>query len=40
VDVIAERFEAGDSMSDLAIDYGLPMEAVEEAIRCEMKPAA
>ena len=40
VDVIAERFEAGDSVADLAMDYELEPDAIEEAIRCELKPAA
>jgi uncharacterized protein (DUF433 family) len=29
------RFRAGDSPSHLALDYGLPMVAIEEALRCE-----
>jgi len=29
------RFRAGDSPHHLAADYGLPLEAIEEAIRCE-----
>jgi uncharacterized protein (DUF433 family) len=32
---IWSRFCAGDSPSHLAEDYGLPPEAIEEAIRCE-----
>jgi uncharacterized protein (DUF433 family) len=32
---IWSRFRAGDSPSHLAADYGLPPEAIEEAIRCE-----
>jgi uncharacterized protein (DUF433 family) len=32
---IWDRFRAGDSPSRLASDYGLPMKAIEEAIRCE-----
>ena len=32
---IWSRFCAGDSPSHLAEDYGLPAEAIEEAIRCE-----
>ncbi len=32
---IWSRFRAGDSPSHLAEDYGLPPEAIEEAIRCE-----
>jgi uncharacterized protein (DUF433 family) len=33
--VIWERFRAGDSYAELAEDYRLDMEAIEEAIRCE-----
>ena len=32
---IWNRFVAGDSPADLAEDYGLAPEAIEEAIRCE-----
>jgi uncharacterized protein (DUF433 family) len=32
---IWNRFRAGDSPSELSRDYGLPPEAIEEAIRCE-----
>lgn len=32
---IWSRFEAGDSPAHLAEDYGLPVEGIEEAIRCE-----
>jgi len=32
---IWDRFRAGDSLSHLAADYNLPMEAIDEAIRCE-----
>lgn len=34
-DVVAERFYAGDSWDDLARDYGLTPQQVEEAIRYE-----
>jgi uncharacterized protein (DUF433 family) len=32
---IWNRFLAGDSPGELARDYGLALEAIEEAIRCE-----
>ena len=32
---IWSRFRAGDSQAHLAADYGLALEAIEEAIRCE-----
>lgn len=33
---IAERFDAGESIKDLAADFGRPREEIEEAIRCEL----
>jgi uncharacterized protein (DUF433 family) len=33
---IAERFDAGDSIEELAADYGRSREEIEEAIRCEL----
>lgn len=33
--VLADRFKAGDTLIELAKDYGTPPEAIEEAIRCE-----
>lgn len=33
--VLADRFKAGDTLTDLAQDYGASPEAIEEAIRCE-----
>ena len=32
---IWSRFRAGDSQGDLARDYGITLEAIEEALRCE-----
>ena len=37
--IIAERFEAGEQIEELAKDYGVPPEAVENAIRCERRAA-
>lgn len=37
--VLAERYKAGDSMEDLAEDYGRPKKEIEEAIRYELKAA-
>jgi uncharacterized protein (DUF433 family) len=33
---IAERFDAGESIEELATDYGRSHEEIEEAIRCEL----
>ena len=38
-DVLAERFEAGDSIEELAYDYELDRNKIEEAIRYEMLAA-
>jgi uncharacterized protein (DUF433 family) len=34
--VLADRFKAGDSLQNLAGDYGASTEEIEEAIRCEL----
>lgn len=34
--ILADRFKAGDTLQDLAGDYGTPAQAIEEAIRCEL----
>ena len=33
---VAERFRAGDSLDQLAEEYGRPPQEIEEAIRCEL----
>jgi len=33
---VAERYKAGESISDLVRDYERPQEEIEEAIRCEL----
>ena len=38
--VIAERFEAGESIEELADDYGRQPCEIEEAIRCELQVEA
>lgn len=35
--VLADRFKAGDHLSELAEDYEVSTEAIEEAIRCELR---
>ena len=39
-ELIAERYKAGESISDLAKDYERTEEDIEEAIRCELPAAA
>lgn len=34
--VLADRFKAGDGLRDLAEDYDVSSETIEEAIRCEL----
>ena len=38
--VIESRFQAGDSISEMAEDYGLRVEDIEEALRFEQRKAA
>lgn len=40
VEVVAERFDAGESIADLVEDYGCTAQDIEEAVRCELKIAA
>jgi len=35
-DVVAGRFNAGESIQDLARDYGRAADLIEEAVRCEL----
>ncbi len=39
-DIIAERYKAGESIDELAHDYGCERGHVEEAVRCELDLAA
>lgn len=39
-EVLAERFLAGEMVEELAHDYSAPPEAIENAIRCELRRAA
>lgn len=38
--VVAERYKAGESIDDLARDYGRERLEIEEALRCELDAAA
>ncbi len=38
--VIAERYMAGESIAELAKDYGRELTEIEEAVRCELREAA
>jgi uncharacterized protein (DUF433 family) len=38
--VVAERFRAGESAPDLARDYDVEVEQIEDAVRCEYQAAA
>ena len=38
--IIAERYKAGESVTQLARDYGREESEIEEALRCEIKLAA
>jgi uncharacterized protein (DUF433 family) len=39
-EIIAERYKAGESVEELAKDYGRDEDEIEEAIRCELQAAA
>jgi len=39
-EIIAERYKAGESVSELARDYEREADEIEEAIRCELQAAA
>jgi len=36
VQVLADRFKAGDTLQEIASDYGTSTQDIEEAIRCEL----
>ncbi len=38
--VLADRFKAGEPMTDLANDFSVTVEVIEDAIRCELDRAA
>jgi uncharacterized protein (DUF433 family) len=37
--ILAERFDAGETIEELVQDYGVPSEAVQNALRCERRAA-
>jgi uncharacterized protein (DUF433 family) len=39
-EVVEQRFRAGDSIAEMAEDYGVPADAIEEALRFEHRSAA
>jgi uncharacterized protein (DUF433 family) len=38
--IVAQRHRAGESITELARDYGVDLEQIEDAIRCETREAA
>jgi uncharacterized protein (DUF433 family) len=40
VDVVVERYRAGESPGELAADYGVPVELIDDAVRCELRAAS
>ena len=40
VDVIVERYRAGESSADLAKDYRVPIDLIDDAVRCELRAAS
>lgn len=39
-EVIAQRYKAGESIQELALDYDRPDTEIQEALRCELQAAA
>jgi uncharacterized protein (DUF433 family) len=39
VDVIVERYRAGETIADLALDYRVAPELIDDAVRCELRAA-
>lgn len=39
-EIIAERYKAGESIEELARDYGRSVQEIQEAVRCELPVAA
>ena len=37
--ILAERFYSGETVEELASDYGVPSEAIQNALRCEPRAA-
>lgn len=40
VDVIVERYRAGESSRELARDYRVPVDLIDDAVRCELRAAS
>jgi uncharacterized protein (DUF433 family) len=38
-DVIVERYRAGETIADLALDYRVAPELIDDAVRCELRAA-
>lgn len=38
--IVAQRYRAGESITTLATDYGVELDQIEDAIRCETREAA
>jgi len=39
VEVVVGRYRAGESPTDLAADYRVPVELIHDAVRCELREA-
>jgi len=40
VDIIVERYRAGESIAELASDYRVASELIDDAVRCELRATA
>jgi uncharacterized protein (DUF433 family) len=39
VDIVVERYRAGETIEELARDYGVSVELIDDAVRCELRAA-
>jgi uncharacterized protein (DUF433 family) len=36
---VVERYRAGETIEDLARDYGVEVDLIDDAVRCELRAA-
>jgi uncharacterized protein (DUF433 family) len=39
VDIVVERYRAGETIEELARDYGVSVDLIDDAVRCELRAA-
>jgi uncharacterized protein (DUF433 family) len=40
VDIVVERYRAGETIDELARDYGVSVDLIDDAVRCELRAAS